>query len=179
MRRLCILLLAFWVGSCATEPTLQQYFVEKSEDGDFVTVDFVPDNLNLDRAKLTAEQREAVGSFRKMNILAFQKTEGNTAKYEAERIRVDSLLQDEQYQELMHISGKTKGGSLRFVGTENEIEEFVVYAHQADNGFAVVRVLGDNMTPDDVYNLMSVMRSANVDPEALKPLQELFPTAKR
>lgn len=179
MKRLCLLLLAFWVGSCASEPTLQQYFVEKSEDGDFVTVDFVPDNLNLDKAKLTVEQREAVKSFRKMNILAFQRTDGNAAKYETERIRVDSLLQDEQYQELMHISGKTKGGSLRFLGNENEIEEFVVYAHQADNGFAIVRVLGDNMTPDDVYNLMSVMRSANIDAAALQPLQELFSTAKR
>ena len=37
-------------------------------------------------------------------------------------------------------SGK-EGAQISYVGTDDHIEEFVIFANKSDNGFAVVRVL--------------------------------------
>ncbi len=69
-------------------------------------------------------------------------------------------------------SGKD-GASISYVGTDENIEEFVVFANRKENGFAVVRVLGKNMNPNNIMTLMTVLKQSNIDMEQLKPLQQL------
>jgi len=38
-------------------------------------------------------------------------------------------------------------------------------------GFAVVRILGNDMNPNNIMNMLSLIKNANVDMEQLKPLQ--------
>src|SRR6476660_8735284 len=83
--------------SCQSEPTLQKYFVEKTEDKNFVAVDVSPSILNLDQTKLSADQKTALEQFDKMNILAF-KAADNPALFEAEKTKVKTLLKDKKYQ---------------------------------------------------------------------------------
>jgi len=65
------------------------------------------------------------------------------------------------------------GASISYVGTDDNIEEFVVFANRKESGFAVVRVLGKNMTPNNIMTLMSVLKESKIDMEQLKPLQQL------
>jgi hypothetical protein len=169
-----ILLFAALFTACQSEPTLQKYFVEKAEDKNFVGLDIAPSILNLDQNKLNAEQKAALGSFDKMNILAF-KAADNKAVYDAEKAKVKTLLKDEKYQELMKFGSGSSGGSLCYVGTDDEhIDEFIVFANEKDTGFAVVRILGDDMNPTGVMTLLSLLPMSNIDTKQLKPLQDIL-----
>jgi hypothetical protein len=45
-----------------------------------------------------------------------------------------------------------------YVGSDEHIDEFVLFANSKDAGFAVVRVLGDDMNPNNILTLMSVLK---------------------
>ncbi len=71
-----------------------------------------------------------------------------------------------------------EGGSISFIGDENNIEEVIVFANKNDAGFAVVRILGKDMNPTDIMNLISAIQHSKINMEQLKPLQEIM-TAKK
>lgn len=159
---------------CNSEPSLQKYFVENSEKKDFVALDVSPSIINVDKAKLTPEQKTALESFDKMNILAFKLDGKNQALYQAESQKLSKILKGEDYQQLMKIGEGNDAASISFVGDEDDIDEFVLFAKRKENGFAVVRILGDDMNPNNIMNMLSILKSANIDMEQLKPLEGLI-----
>lgn len=168
------LLVLLTLISCNSEPSLQKYFVENTENKDFIALDISPNILNLDKAKLSTEQTEALNSFDKMNVLAFKANAKNQAQFEIERAKVKAILKNPKYQELMKFGSGKDGASISYVGTDENIEEFVVFANRKENGFAVVRVLGKNMNPNNIMTLMSVLKESKIDMKQLKPLQQLI-----
>lgn len=167
------LLVLLTLVSCNSEPSLQKYFVENTDKKDFIAVDVSPSILNLEKVKLSAEQKEAVNSFDKMNILAFKATDKNQTEFETERKKVTAILKNPKYQELMKVGSGKDGASISYVGSDENITEFIVFANRKENGFAVVRVLGNNMNPNNIMTLMSVLKESKIDMEQLKPLQQL------
>ncbi|MBS7255670.1 DUF4252 domain-containing protein [Flavobacterium branchiicola] len=169
-----VLLALLSLVSCNSEPSLQKYFVEHTEKKDFIALDVSSNILNLDKANLTAEQNEALKSFDKMNILAFKANDKNQAEFATERTKVNAILKDPKYQQLMKVGSGKDGASISYVGSDENIEEFVIFANRKENGFAVVRVLGKNMNPNNIMTIMSVLQKSNIDMEQLKPLQQLI-----
>ena len=161
-------------SSCNDEPSLQKYFVEKTENKNFVALDLSPNMLNIDSSKLSSEENAALKSFEKVNILAFKLNDSNKAEFESEKVKVGKILKEEKYQELMKFGSGKDGASVSFVGDDEHIDEFVFYANNKENGFAVVRVLGKDMNPTGIFTLMSVLKNANLDLEQLKPLQQMI-----
>lgn len=162
------------LAACDSQPSLQKYFVEKTEDRNFIQLDLSPSILNIDKAKLSARENQALESFDKMNILAFRNDGKNQAAYEAEKTKVSEILKDEKYQQLMKFGQGKDGGSLSFVGDENHIDEFVVFANRKESGFAVVRILGKDMSPTAVFEMISLLKSSNIDQSQLKPLVDIL-----
>ena len=165
---------SFLLSSCNNEATLQKYFVENTENKNFIALDLSPSILNIDATKLSAEQNAALKSFDKMNILAFKLDDKNKAEFELERAKVNEILKDEKYQQLMKFGSGKEGASVSFVGSNEHIEEFVLFANKKENGFAVVRILGKDMNPTGIMTIMSVLQKENINLEQLKPLQQLL-----
>ena len=140
--------------SCSNEPSIQKYFVENSAKKDFTALDVSPSILNIDKSKLTPDQQTALNSFEKMNVLIFKSNGKNDAQYQSETQKVGDILKDETYQELMKIGSGKDGASVNFVGDENDIDEFIFFAKNQDNGFAVVRILGNDMNPNNIMNMI-------------------------
>ena len=159
--------------SCNSEPTLQKYFVESTDAKDFIAVDVSANILRLDKSKITAEENETLKTFEKMNILAFKADATNQAKFETERIKVTAILKDKKYQELMKMSRGKDGGAVYFVGENNAIDEFILYGNSKDTGFAIVRVLGNDMNPSSIMTFLSILEKANLNLDQLKPLQAM------
>lgn len=176
MKRIYIIavICSLFLAGCNNEPTLQKYFVENTENKNFIALDLSPSILNVDKTKLSAEQTEALKSFDKMNILAFKLNDSNKAQFAAERAKVVTILKDEKYQQLMKFGSGKEGASLSFVGDDEHINEFVLFANQKENGFAVVRILGKDMNPTGIMTMMSVLKSSNIDMEQLKPIVEML-----
>jgi hypothetical protein len=168
------LLVGLVFGSCKSEPTLQKYFVENTENKDFIALDISSNILNVDQAKLTVDQKEALHSFEKMNVLAFKLNDKNKAQFEEERAKVNLILKDTIYQQLMKFGSGKQGASVSYVGADDHINEFVFFANKNDAGFAVIRVLGKDMNPTNIMNMISVLKESKIDLEQLKPLQELI-----
>ena len=160
--------------SCYSEPSLQKYFVENTEKKDFIALDISPNILNVEKSQLSAEQNEALNSFDKMNIIAFKADQNNQAQFDAERNKVKAILKDPKYQELMKFGSGKDGASVSYVGSDDNIKEFVIFANRKENGFAVVRVLGNDMNPTHIMNMLSLLQKSQVDMEQLKPLQQLM-----
>ena len=168
------LLASLVFGSCNSEPTLQKYFVENTENKNFIALDISSNILNVDKAKLTVAQQEALNSFDKMNVLAFKLNGNNKAQFETERAKVNLILKDTIYQQLMKFGSGKQNASVSYVGNDNHIKEFVFFANKNDAGFAVVRILGKDMNPTNIMNMIAVLKESKIDLEQLKPLQELI-----
>ncbi|WP_395044847.1 DUF4252 domain-containing protein [Flavobacterium sp.] len=167
--------LSLLLFSCNTEPSLQKYFVENQNKPEFIALDVSPSILKLDNTKLSLEQSKALSSFKKMNILAFKLNDKNKAQFDVERKKVANILKDTTaYQQLMKFGSGKDGASISFVGDEDHIDEFILYGSKSDNGFAVIRILGNDMNPNDAMTLMSVLKESNFDMKQLESLKGLM-----
>ena len=160
--------------SCHSEPSLQKYFVDNSTKQGFIELDLSSSLINKDKMKLTPEQKTALASFNKMNILAFKLDENNKAQYDVESQKVTAILKNKDFQELMKVGSGKDAASVSFVGDEDHINEFVLFAKKKENGFAVVRILGKDMNPNNIMNMISLLKSSNINMAELKPLQGLL-----
>lgn len=166
--------LSLFLISCNSEPTLQKYFVENTENKNFIAIDVSSSILNVDETKLSVKQNAALESFDKMNVLAFKLDDKNKAQFEIERAKIDNILKDPKYQQLMKFGSGKESASISYVGSDDNIEEFVLFANRKETGFAVVRVLGKDMNPTNIMTMLSVLKESKIDLEQLKPLQQLI-----
>ncbi len=167
-------LFSLLLASCNTAPSLQKYFVENTENKNFVALDISPSILNVDATKLSVDQNKALQSFDKMNVLAFKINDNNKAQFEVELAKVNGILKEAKYQQLMKLSSGKEGASLYYIDSDSPINELVLYANKKDSGFVLVRILGKDMNPTNCMTMISVLKSSNINLEQLKPLQELF-----
>lgn len=173
-RTFLLALIATALVSCSQEPTLQKYYVDNSDNKEFITLDIAPNIINTDSLELSADEKTALKSLHKFNVLIYKADSIDKTKYVAEKDKVKNLLKTDGYEELMKVNSAEGGFSISTKGEGEHIDEFVVFAHQQENGFGVVRVLGEDMTPTNVMTIAGLLQKANLDMEQLKPLQEMM-----
>jgi len=88
--------------------------------------------------------------------------------------KITQILKDETYQQLMKVGSGKDGATISFVGDEDNINEFVVFGKSKDNGFVVVRILGNDMNPNNIMTMLSVLKEAKIDTAQLAPLKDLL-----
>lgn len=174
MKKIILGIMAIVLFSCNNKGSLQKYFVENSESSNFISLDVTPSIINTEKLTLSQKDKETLNSFEKMNILAFKKDSLNVKVYDVEKEKVKGLLKDEVYQELLKIGSGSEGGALYYVGDEEKINEFVLFANSKENGFAVVRILGDDMNPTRIMNLISLINKSDVKLDEFKALQNML-----
>lgn len=165
-----LLIFSLFLGlGCSQEPTLQSYFVAHQEASGFMSVDIPISFLNPDEIQLTDVQREAVDSIDKLNMIAYSLKDGTKEEFNSELATIKTILKAEKYNELMR-GGNTTDGKLyiKYIGEDSEIDELIVFGFSSDNGFAIVRVLGDDMELSKIMKLDSVInqfdtKNANVE----------------
>ncbi len=90
--------------SCDNQQSLQEYYVDNQENSDFVLVDIPTSLISKDSDALTEEQKNVLKTVRKINIMAYQRTSTTDANYEAEKVKVNTILAGDDYEELMKAS---------------------------------------------------------------------------
>lgn len=161
--------------SCDQNPSLQTYFVDNQERPNFLSIDAPVSMLNIDESKLTEEQKEAYRSVQKLNMLAYRKDSINTADYDAELSKVKTILEDAKYEELMRGGNSSDGKFIvKYLGEDDDIDEFILFGSANDMGFAVVRILGNDMDPNKLMSLSSVFDQANIDNSQINQFVEFF-----
>jgi len=166
------ILFTVFLTSCNNEQSLQKYYVENQEDTDFLALD-IPTSMFTNSSSLEIEEKETMESIKKINVLALKKEE-NPAKFEEEKVKLDKIFKDEKYQLLMKYGGGNRKAALYFTGKEDAIDELIVYGYDDEKGLGVARVLGENMNPQKIMELMKSLDGDNIDLEGIKGLGEIF-----
>lgn len=169
-----IFAIAFFAAltSCNDGKSLQKYYVENQEDADFLALD-VPTSMFANSSSLEAEDKATLESIKKINVLALKKDE-NPAKFEEEKIKLNEIFKDEKYQLLMKYGGGNRKAALYFTGEEDAIDELIVYGYDDEQGLGIARVLGEDMDPEKIMELMKSMDKDNINVEGIKGLGEIF-----
>ncbi|MBA6151299.1 DUF4252 domain-containing protein [Gelidibacter maritimus] len=161
--------------SCNQGPSLQSYYVDSQEQPNFLSIDVPLSMLNLDQQQLTQDQNDAYKSIQKLNMLAYKVTPDNIMEYEAEMAKVKTILDNPKYEELMRGGSPEEGTfTIKTLGKDDDIDEFILFGNIDSRGFAIVRVLGRDMNPNKIMTLASALDKANIDDSQLSQFTEFF-----
>lgn len=167
-----LLLIVF--SSCSSTQSLQEYYVDSSENPNFLKFDLPSSLLNLESADLSMEQKEALQSVKKLNILAFKKSLANAAEFEMERTKVKAILKNNDFVELMKMNTPYGKATIKYLGNEDAIDEVIIYGDNTEKGFAIIRVLGDDMNPANMAQLLEAIQKSDYKGEGLGQLEDLL-----
>ncbi|MDE0599781.1 MAG: DUF4252 domain-containing protein, partial [Dokdonia donghaensis] len=133
------------LSSCSNKQSLQEYYVDNQENGDFILVDVPTSLLGKNVEALSEEQQEVFKTVRKINLMADQTKSGDTAAMQVERDKVKDILTSDDYEELMKASGDMGQMRLYFKGEEDAIDEVIFFGADDNKGFMLARLLGNDM----------------------------------
>jgi hypothetical protein len=170
-----MLVLVATFTSCNQNPSLQTYFVDNELKPGFTSIDIPTSLLNIEQTSLTDEQKDAYKSINKLNMLAFVLSDNNVAEYEIELNKVKDILKDPKYQELMRAGNSTDGKFvIKYIGDEDSIDELIIFGNANDKGFAIIRVLGDDMSAQKVVKLYSALDTSNINESQISQFADFF-----
>ena len=154
-------------SSCNSEESLQEYYVKNQERNDFIVID-VPSSMFIKQIdKLSASNQKAAKSIQKVNILAYPIAEGKQKEYTQEYEKLSTILLGEKYHTLLQFNHDGKKVKILYQGQRDAIEELIVLGNDDTKGFAVARILGNNMNPNEIITLLHSIKNENIDVENL------------
>ncbi|QKX06288.1 DUF4252 domain-containing protein [Aquimarina sp. TRL1] len=168
--RIASILCALLMVSCNSEPSLQKYFVDHQEDKDFISLDISGSILNNNKVNYTAEEKEALESIRKINILALPVKNIDQPRFNKEVATINKIFQSEKYETLMKINDERGSVVFKYLGTEEAIDEVIIFAEGKEKGLAIFRVLGDKMQPTKIAKLGNSLKEGKIDLSGIKKI---------
>ncbi|HLV15763.1 MAG TPA: DUF4252 domain-containing protein [Xanthomarina sp.] len=168
------LLALIMLVSCNNGESLQTYFVDNQETPDFISADIPTTIVELDKNSLTNEQKEAYNSVKRLNFLGFKINENNQDVYVNELAKVNSILNDKKYIELIEFNDKAAKIVVKYIGDDESAEEFIVFTSSEDMGFGIVRILGNKMKPEKMVTLVDAVQKADIDSSKFEDVIKFF-----
>lgn len=165
---------AFLFVGCNDGLSMQRYFVEHQEAKNFLAQDIPISMLHIDESKLTADQREAYKSVNRLNFLGFKADSTNVETFHSELTTVNTILKDEKYNELVDFSYDGAKIAVKYIGDDDNADEFIIFGSSKNEGFGIVRVLGNDMNPEKIMTLGQLFESSNVDTSQFKGIMPFF-----
>lgn len=162
------------LAACTSTQSLQEYYVDNSENPNFLSVDLPVSLLNMEKADLTKAQKDALESLRKLNVLAFKKTDDNVEEFKMEKAKVMSILKNNKFNELMKMNTSYGKATITYLGDDDAIDEVVIYGDNEDKGFLLVRILGDNMNPTKIAQFIQALQKSDYKGEGLEKIGALI-----
>jgi len=165
-----LVILASLVFSCKNEKSLQQFIVTQQEKADVISVDIPVSLLALKEELQDEDDIETLKSVKKANILAYQIKDSSKARYQADKKHLKEILKGDKYAELVRLGKGNNGAKIYMVGDDQAIDELIVFANDDALGWLVLRVLGDDMKPEKIMQLMQKvdLENSNFDLSEIK-----------
>ncbi len=160
--------------SCNDGTSLQRYLVDKQDDDKYVKLDIATSLFESDDANFTEEQKEILSTIKKVNVVAFPLKGENAADYETERAELAKILDNEKYVLLGKVNSNGSKMTMKYLGEEDAIDEVIIFASDDTRGFAIFRLLGDDMKPGQMLKLMNSINSGDLNLSALSGIGDMF-----
>ena len=160
--------------SCSNKESLQRYIVDRQGDDSFLKIDIAASLLQTDSANLSQEEKDILKTIKKINVIAYPIEEGNVSAYEVKMQVLKTILDQDRYKTLMKYGSNKEGATLKYVGLEDAIDEIIVFVRDDEKGFALFRLLGDDMRPEQMIKLMTAIEKGDVDISKLNSIGKIF-----
>jgi hypothetical protein len=167
-------LAALTLFSCSNKESLQRYIVDRQDDDSFLKIDIAASLLQTDSANLSQEEKDILKTIKKINVVAYPIEEGNVSAYEVKMQVLKTILDQDRYKTLMKYGSNKEGATLKYVGLEDAIDEIIVFVRDDEKGFALFRLLGDDMRPEQMIKLMTAIEKGDVDISKLNSIGKIF-----
>ena len=167
------LTLTVLVVSCNSEASLQQYYVEKQSNDNFIAIDLPSSLLSLNES-VSEESQKTLSTLKKLNILAFKLTADNSEDFKRESKEIKEVLSNKKFNDLMRGKHENISFSIKYLGDEDSIDEIVLFASENSKGFIVARILGDGMQPAKIMKLVNDIEKIDTDNPPFALIEELF-----
>ncbi len=174
MKKIATYLVLFAVAiagvSCGNQASLQKYYIDSQDNENFIAVD-VPASIITLQEDAEPDVQEAYNSLKKMNVLAFTKNDTNAAEYAIEKEKVKNILKSKKFTELFRMKDKGRSVVVKYEGDDESMDEVIIYASDAELGFALVRILGDEMTAEKMMKLGQSIKDIDSESLGMKQLE--------
>lgn len=167
-------LAALTLFSCSNQKSLQRYLVDKQDDNTFLKIDIAGSLLQTESNNLSQEEKDILETVKKINVVAYKIESENDPNYDVNKEELKSILNQEKYKMLMKYGSNKQGATLKYLGEEDAIDEIIVFASDDEKGFALFRLLGENMEPAKMMKLMNAIEKGDVDVSKLESIGTLF-----
>jgi hypothetical protein len=157
MKKLLFFAVALTFLGCSKTLSIQEYYVAKSEDPNFLVIDIPTSFLGINNEVLNQEEQAALESFQKLNVLMFRKTGANATQFPEELAAVRQIIDGEQFDPLMALSDRQFSGKLLLEGSIERPDEIVFFGAAADQGFLLARLIGSKMQVEKAVLLAKVL----------------------
>lgn len=164
-------------SACETNPSLQKYYVDSKENSEFISIDLPSSILQLKDTDASKDVKNTLKTIKKVNFLALQLNDTNKELFNSEKQKVKTILKNPKYKQLIRMNIGSGNITVNYLGKEDAIDEVVIFGSDSEKGFALVRVLGNNMNPSDILKLTQEIKMDD-DSGQLKQLGNLFSDLK-
>lgn len=158
-----LVVLASLIFSCKNEKSLQQFIVNQQEKTDIISLDIPVSLLALKEELQEAADVEVLKSIKKANILAYQLKDSSKTRYIADKEHLKQILKQDKYGELLRFGKGKTGAKIYMVGNDEAIDELIVFANDDTLGWLLLRVLGKDMQPEKIMQLIQKVDLENSD----------------
>lgn len=165
-----LLLILFVFAACSSTQSLQEYYIDNAENPNFLSVDLPVSLLNMDKVSLSPDQKDALNSLKKLNVLAFKKTDQNGEDFQKEKSNVQAILKNGKFTELMKMNTSYGKASVKYLGEDEAIDEVIIYGDNDDKGFMLVRVLGKDMNPAKLVQFIQALEKSDYKGQGLEQI---------
>lgn len=168
-----LVLTALFFMACNKEQSVQEYYIENQENGNFIAIDLPASIVNLGE-DASEETKETLATIKKLNVIAFKITESNKSEFEAEYAKVKKLLKGDSYNELMRMKHEGVNVIIKYQGSDEAVDEFILLAAEKSQGFALARVIGNEMQPEKIIKMAEDFKNIDQSDAAFAQLGALF-----
>jgi DNA-dependent RNA polymerase auxiliary subunit epsilon len=166
-----LVFLVLFASACKNEKSLQSYLVESSGKDGFYTGDLPVGSLLTAKADVSDEVKETIKSVKKINVVFLRKTDDNTADYEAEKAKLKNIFTSDEYKSLGSVKAKGMNVKVYYTGNTDSLDEVIAFGYSKEVGVGVARLLGQNMNPAKVIEMMN---SVKMDASNLESFSTIF-----
>ncbi|WP_422091107.1 DUF4252 domain-containing protein [Tenacibaculum ovolyticum] len=149
-----LLLVAFVNVSCKNKASLQGYLVDSQDKKGFITLDIPASVLQLSTDKVSEEDKKAFESIRKVNITGLPYKDTDEATYNTEKDKLKEILKKSDYKKLINFKKDGMHATIYYSGEADAINEIIAFGYGKEMGVGIARILGDNMNPGKIMEMM-------------------------
>ena len=167
---LCIILT---IVSCKNEESLQTYLIQSQDNTNYTRLDVSTSMLGSFFEDTSEEDQKTFQSIKKLNLAFLPVKNATEEELKLENKRLKTIMKNTDYKSLFRANDKRGRATVYYSGDTDAIDEIVAVVYAKDLGFGVARVLGEDMNPNRIINMIQNIKKSEEGQE-LEMIKDMF-----